>query len=100
MVPAPAQGALSIEARPGTFAAEIAATLEDGNTRAAVDAERRLLAITGAGCRSALGTFARVDGPKLVMDTFVEDDRGPRRATVEADDPVTLAMAAMRELGL
>lgn len=100
MVPAPAQGALTLEARLGTFAAEVAASLEDDSTRAAVDAERKLLAITGAGCRSALGAFARVDGHRLVMDTFIEDDRGGRRATVEAGDPVTLAKVAMKELGL
>ncbi len=100
MVPAPAQGALTIEARPGTFAAEVATSLEDESTRVAVDAERELLAITGAGCRSALGAFARVDGQRLVMDAFVADDRGRRRTTVEADDPITLAKVAMKELGL
>lgn len=100
MVPAPAQGALTIEARPGTFAAEIAASLEDETTRAAVDTERALLDITGAGCRSALGALARVDGGRIVMDTFVSDDRGRRRASVDGTDPVEVAQTAKRELGL
>lgn len=100
MVPAPAQGALSIETRPATLAAEIAASLEDGETRAAVDAERSLLEITGAGCRSALGAFARVKGDRLAMDAFVSDERGCRRTFVEADDPIALAKMAMQELGL
>ncbi|MEE8498865.1 MAG: hydroxymethylbilane synthase [Acidimicrobiia bacterium] len=100
MIPAPAQGALSIETRPGTLAAEIAIGLEDDATRAAVDAERSLLEITGAGCRSALGAFARVEKQRMVMDAFVSDERGPRRTFVEADDPISLAQLAMQELGL
>jgi hydroxymethylbilane synthase len=100
MVPAPAQGTLAIEARPGTFAAEIAASFEDRATRVAVDTERALLAVTGAGCRSALGALARVDGRRITMDTFVSDDRGRRRATVDGTDPFEVAEAAKRELGL
>lgn len=100
MVPAPGQGALTIETRPGTLAAEIAANLEDEDTRAAVDAERSLLEITGAGCRSALGALARVEGERLVMDAFVADKRGPRRTTVEGIDPRDVAEAAKKELGL
>ncbi len=100
MVPAPAQGALTIETRPGTFAAEVAATLQDEATRIAVDTERALLDITGAGCRSALGALARIDDQRIVMDTFVEDDKGRRRATVDGADPLEVAEAAKRELGL
>ncbi|MFV1970594.1 MAG: hydroxymethylbilane synthase [Acidimicrobiia bacterium] len=100
MVPAPAQGALTLEARSGTFAAEVAASLEDDSTKAAVDAERELLAITGAGCRSALGALARVEGQRLVMEAFVSDERGPRRTTVDGADPTEVAEAAQRELGL
>jgi len=100
MVPAPAQGALTLEARPGTFAAEIAATLEDDSTKVAVDAERELLAITGAGCRSAIGAFASVEGHRLVMDAFVSDERGPRRTIVDGADPAEIARAAQKELGL
>ncbi|MEE8498243.1 MAG: hydroxymethylbilane synthase [Acidimicrobiia bacterium] len=100
MIPAPAQGALSIETQPETLAAEIAISLEDDATRAAVDAERSLLEIAGAGCRSALGALARVEGQRMVMDAFVSDERGPRRTSVEADDPISLAHLAMQELGL
>ncbi len=100
MVPAPAQGALTIEVRPGTFASQVAANLEHQATRTAIDAERALLRLTGAGCRSALGAFAWEEDSTLVMDTFVADERGRRRATVEAGDPVALAEAAISELGL
>lgn len=100
MVPAPAQGALTIEARPGTFASEVASHLEDEGTRTAVDAERTLLEITGAGCRSALGAHATIAGQRLTMDAFVSDERGSRRTTVQADDPLGVAEMARKELGL
>ena len=100
MVPAPAQGALTIEARPGTFASEVASHIEDEGTRTAVDAERALLEITGAGCRSALGAHATIAGQLLTMDAFVSDERGSRRTTVQGDYPVEVAETARKELGL
>jgi len=100
MVPAPAQGALTIETLPETFAAEVAGALEDEATRMEIDAERELLAITGAGCRSALGAFAKVEARRMVMNTFVADEKGRRRAIVKADNPTGLALAAMKDLGL
>lgn len=100
MVPAPGQGALTIETLPGTLAAEVASNIEHADTRVTVDAERALLEITGAGCRSALGAFARVSGHRVIMDAFVADERGPRRTSVEADDPRGVAEAAKKELGL
>ncbi len=100
MVPAPAQGALTVEVRRGTFAYELVAALEDETTRVAVDAERALLEVTGAGCRSALGAYARSEGGTLVMEAFVSDERGPRRSRVEGGDPRTVAEVMKRRLGL
>ena len=67
MVPAPAQGALAVETRedvaarlPGLAAA--LAALDDPPTRAAVTAERSLMAHLGAGCAAPVGALARPDG--------------------------------------
>lgn len=85
MVPAPAQGAIAVEAPAGSSAAQLLAAIEDGPARVAVEAERQLLSLTGAGCRSALGAYARFDGGKrLEMWGFVEDERGARRGRVSA----------------
>lgn len=101
MVPAPAQGAITVEARAGTGSAALLRQIEHQPTRRAVTAERRLLELTGAGCRSALGAFASVNGDgSLTMLGFVEDESGPRYGQVEADDPESSARALKAELGL
>lgn len=61
MLPAPAQGALAVECRAGD--AELAALLaemDDSDTRAAVTAERVLLAELEAGCSAPVGAIAEV----------------------------------------
>lgn len=65
MLPAPAQGALAVEARTGALEdrpalARAVARIEDPATRLAVTAERALMAALGAGCAAPLGAWARV----------------------------------------
>jgi hydroxymethylbilane synthase len=100
MVPAPGQGALAVEARAGSEGAEVASTIDDLRLATLLSAERELLAQTGAGCRAALGALASWAGDRIQMDVFVDDDGGPRRATVDAGDIESLILACRRELGL
>ena len=61
MLPAPAQGALAVECRAGdTALVELLAKLDDADTRAAVTAERVLLAELEAGCSAPVGAMAEV----------------------------------------
>lgn len=62
MLPAPAQGALAIECRTDDLelAAALAAALDDDSTRAAVTAERAVLAGLEAGCSAPIGALADV----------------------------------------
>jgi hydroxymethylbilane synthase len=61
MLPAPAQGALAVECRAGdTRLAALLAELDDADTRAAVTAERALLAELEAGCSAPVGAIAEV----------------------------------------
>jgi hydroxymethylbilane synthase len=65
MLPAPGQGALAVECRALDAAALAAARpLDDVETRAAVTAERRVLAAVEAGCSAPVGALAQlvVDG--------------------------------------
>ena len=65
MLPAPAQGALAVEARAGEDCAELAqavAVLDDEPTRLAVTAERALMARLGAGCAAPVGAWAHLRG--------------------------------------
>lgn len=61
MLPAPAQGALAVECRAGdTALATLLAELDDADSRAAVTAERVLLAELEAGCSAPVGAIAEV----------------------------------------
>jgi hydroxymethylbilane synthase len=62
VLPAPGQGALAIECRAGDsdLAARLAAALDDPYTRAAVTAERILLARLEAGCTAPVGALADI----------------------------------------
>jgi hydroxymethylbilane synthase len=62
MLPAPAQGALAVECRAADLelARVLAATLDDEATRAAVVAERAVLATMEAGCSAPVGALADV----------------------------------------
>jgi hydroxymethylbilane synthase len=61
MLPAPAQGALAVECRTSdTKLAALLAEFDDADTRAAVTAERVLLAELEAGCSAPVGAIAEV----------------------------------------
>jgi len=62
MLPAPAQGALAIECRAGDtdLARFLAETLDDAGVRAAVTAERAVLATLEAGCTAPVAAHADV----------------------------------------
>jgi hydroxymethylbilane synthase len=62
MLPAPAQGALAVECRAGDLdlVRALAAALDDDYTRAAVAAERAVLATLEAGCSAPIGALADV----------------------------------------
>ena len=59
MLPAPGQGALAVECRAGDPAlAELLAAIDDPLSRAAVTAERAILAALEAGCSAPVGAYA------------------------------------------
>ncbi|MGV9410236.1 hydroxymethylbilane synthase [Nocardia sp. NPDC003693] len=61
MLPAPAQGALAVECRSeDTELVTILSALDDAATRAAITAERELLAELEAGCTAPIGALAEV----------------------------------------
>jgi len=71
MLPAPGQGALAVECRADDvdLVARLREALDDPHTRAAVEAERTLLATLEAGCAAPVGALADVvegdDGEEL-----------------------------------
>jgi hydroxymethylbilane synthase len=100
MLPAPGQGALAIECRadePALLAT--LGVLDDATTRAAVTAERAVLAALRAGCTAPVGAYAApVTGPggrsDLSLDAVVAADRGDGIRL-----SITGPLAAAEELG-
>jgi len=76
MLPAPGQGALVLQTLDGGEAGRLAAAVDDGPTRRAVEAERALLRRLGGGCLSAVGAYALADGDDLTLQAVVLDASG------------------------
>jgi len=100
MVPAPAQAALAVEIRSDDTRIDLLAAIDDPATRLAVETERSLLELTGAGCRAALGAYAVPTTSGIAVTGFVEDGSGPRRAEAVAGTPIAAASALQKGLGL
>ena len=105
VLPAPGQGALGIECRADDAAVlEALAPLEDPAVRAAVTAERQLLATLEAGCTAPVGALAEVvegeDGPELWLRGALGQEGGVRRLSANGpvDDPQALGRALANEL--
>lgn len=81
-LPSPGQGAIAIECRTDDAATRaILAQIDHAPTRAAVTAERGVLAALGAGCTLAVGAFAEIDGDLLTLRAMLGGD-------VEGEAPV------------
>jgi hydroxymethylbilane synthase len=100
MLPAPAQGALAVECREDDVELrELLAALDEPNTRAAVTAERALLAELQAGCSAPVAALAEVaegdSGPEVYLRGAVFSPDG--EVVVRLSRTGTLAEA--REVG-
>ena len=106
MPPAPAQGALAVQARrDDEEVVEILGRLDDSGVRIAVVAERALLKAMGGGCRAPVGAVAvEVDGALALLAGAVTPDGRSRhvlRITHDMADDRSLAQsvsAVAREL--
>lgn len=92
MLPAPGQGALAVETREDGEARHICAALDHASSRAAVEAERALLAGLGGGCQVPIGAWGRFAGPRLRLSAVVlqADGACAIRATADGSDPHAL----------
>jgi hydroxymethylbilane synthase len=106
MLPAPAQGALAVECRASdTRLAALLAELDDADTRAAVTAERTLLAKLEAGCSAPVGAIAEVV-ESIDEDGRVFEELSLRSCVVAVDGSDAIRASGIgtseraRELGL
>jgi len=103
VLPAPAQGALAIECRADDETAiEVLAVLDSADTRAAVTAERALLAALEAGCSAPVGALAEIaegdDGPEVFLRGSVTAVDGSDAVRLSATGPTTDAEGVGRRL--
>ena len=82
MLPAPGQGALAVECQAGDhdLVARVRGALDHGDSRAAVSAERSLLATLEAGCAAPVGALGEIadsdDGTELWLRAVALDPDG------------------------
>jgi hydroxymethylbilane synthase len=103
VLPAPAQGALAIECRASDEDARAAlAALDHADTRAAVAAERALLAALEAGCTAPVGALAEVaegdGGAEVFLRANVTALDGSDAVRLSATGPTTDAEGVGRRL--
>ncbi|MGJ9413286.1 hydroxymethylbilane synthase [Aeromicrobium sp. CF4.19] len=107
VLPAPGQGALACECRVDDDAtARLLAVLDDPDTRAAVTAERSLLATLEAGCSAPVGALADVvwgdDGDEIWLRAVVGDPSGSPTIRLSAsgslDEPAAIGERLAAEM--
>ncbi|MFE0771927.1 hydroxymethylbilane synthase [Streptomyces sp. NPDC058861] len=87
--PSPGQGALGIQVRADSLAAELLAHTGDPQTDACVRAERSLLADLHGGCSVPVGAWGRIgDDGLLHLSAAVTSLDGTRQVTATGEGPV------------
>ena len=99
MLPAPGQGALAVESRPvlPDDLSEALSRLDDGDSRAAVLAERTVLAGLEAGCSAPVGALATV-ADELVLNARVWSHDGREVVSGRVRGPAASAARLGRSL--
>jgi len=91
--PAPGQGALGVETRVDGEAAAACQLLEDPLSRAAVAAERAVLAALGGGCQVPIGAYAEARNGRLRLCAVVVEPQGLGLVQGEIEGALTEAIA-------
>ena len=103
VLPAPSQGALAVECRSADEQTlGLLAALDHPDSRAAVSAERALLAALEAGCSAPVGALADIveddDGPEVFLRGSVTAIDGSDAVRLSATGPTTDAESVGRRL--
>ena len=93
-LPAPGQGIVAVETRADDAAAVAAlAAVDHPAARAALTAERAVVAALGGGCQVPIGALAEPAGDRLRLRALVASPDGSRRLRREATMPAAAAPA-------
>jgi hydroxymethylbilane synthase len=99
MCSAVGQGALAIETRSDGAGYQACRALDDPQTRAAVTAERAVLAALGGGCQVPIGAYATVSNGSVQMVAVVASPDGSELVRGETGGPVADAARLGSALG-
>jgi hydroxymethylbilane synthase len=99
MCSAVGQGALAIETRATGAGHDACAALDHAATRAAVTAERAVLAALGGGCQVPIGAYATVTGARLRMVAVVASPDGSDLVRGTSEGPAADAARLGEALG-
>ena len=99
MCSAVGQGALAIETRATGAGHDACAALDHTDTRAAVTAERAVLAALGGGCQVPIGAYATVTGAHLQVTAVVASPDGSDLVRGQSEGPAGEAARLGGELG-
>jgi hydroxymethylbilane synthase len=89
LLPMVGQGALAVETRADDAeAVALVSAIDDGTTRACVEAERAFLAALGGGCALPVGALAEVEGGQLRLRVALGDASGRRVERREGRAPL------------
>lgn len=92
MLPAPGQGALAVQCRASDASTrELLAALDDGDARAATDAERAFLTALGGGCSAPVAALAEIANGSMRMSGLVAATDGTSVIRVKGSCPVAEA---------
>lgn len=98
-VPAPAQGALAVEALADrSDLIELMAKIEDAGARAEIECERAFAATLEGGCSVPLGCLARVEGSAIVANGFLGGPAGSQAYRDRISGGIREAEALGKEL--
>ncbi len=87
-IPAPGQGTIAVECRSDDEESiDILRTLDHAETRAAVDAEREIMRLMGAGCSAPVGINAEVEGDDINIRA-ISFDYTPESRKVDVTIPM------------
>ncbi len=88
-LPAPAQGALAVQARcDDAEAIELLAKLDDEKSRIPSLAERKILEVLQCGCHAPAGAFAKTTGEKITISAFFCEPDGQNYAQSAITGPL------------
>ncbi|MDP2933221.1 MAG: hydroxymethylbilane synthase, partial [bacterium] len=98
-IPAPAQGAIAVQAKAGNNEIlKLFAGIDDKISRITSDTERLVWHHLKAGCHAPAGVFAQITGEDLTIYAFVADENGCRFINCKKQGPVKSAKKIAKDL--